>query len=158
MLRYQKLPKSTSKRTYAGIVVSGFALGVAIFIEGFIMLYGLVGLFSLYFYPTSELLLNSKDIFILSLIALTAGIATTFLGFLAYYMNTLSHKAVRLSRWVWVPMLTSVVIVLIQRTNLNYSYHLSWRWVWLAYEAIIMAGIVPALVLHSKEGRALHSK
>jgi len=158
MLRYEKLPKSTSWKAKTAVVVCGIGLGLALFTEGFITLYGLVGLFSLYFYPSSNLVLTGGDILILSLIAITAAVATTMLGFLAYYMNRLDKRALPLSRIIWIPMLVSVVVVLWQRTDLSFTYHLSWMWIWMGYEAIILAGVLPVVFLHTRAGRALHNR
>jgi len=158
MLRYVTLPKKTSRRTWAAVIVCGICLGLALFVMGFIALYAFVGLFSLYFYPASHLILSNSDLAILILIATAATVATTMLGFLAYYMNKLASKALPLSRIVWIPMLTTVTLVLWQRTSTKFTYHMSWGWLWLAYEAVLFAGVVPAVFLHTRAGRELHNR
>jgi hypothetical protein len=156
MLRYVGLPRSTPPRIKAGVVLCALLIGASIFVEAMITIYGLIGVFGQFFFETAQLPINRADGTMFALIAISAGTATIMLSYLAYYMNRLSKKARSVSRWVFVPLLTTLLLVTVDRTRLSLNYHISWVWVWCAYEVIVMGGLLPALFLHTRGARKLH--
>lgn len=157
MVTYQKLPASTPKwLTYSLLVTGGF-LGYSIGICALVALYGLFGFLANFFYPGSFTVSPSEAAY-LGVLGIVAVAAAVVLGFLAYFMNGLSKKSVRIAKIAWMPVALTAALAWLQLGDTTRQYHLNVWWCIGVTVAIVLGGLVPAWLLGTTAGRKLHNK
>ena len=159
MIRYEKLPKKTSPATVAGVLMCGLGLSFGLVISSILAAYCLVAVFAHNVYGGFDILIIGprQAIFFFGLFGVAA-VTTTTLGFLAYYMDKLSKKALPLSRVMLLPTALLALLTQWQHNSSHFSYHISSAVVMSAWLSVIVAGILPALFLSTKGARKLHSR
>ena len=158
MLTYKKLPKGTPRWVTTSIFWLGGALGIAISVYTLIALYGLSAFLINLFFPTSTFTIESAEAMYLGVVGVSSALTATLVSYLAAYMNGLSKKAIPLSRIVWIPALTTTLLVIFDTVFKDFLYPFASIWLIGALVSLVFCGLLPWLILRTKAGRKVHSR
>lgn len=158
MLTYRKLPKGTPSWLTTSIFWLGGALGIAISVYTLIALYGLSAFLVNLFFPGSTFTIDANEAIYLGVVGVSSALTATLTSYLAVYMNGLSKRAIPLSRIVWIPALTTTLLVMFDTTIKDFMYSFSSVWVIGAIVSLVFCGLLPWLILRTKAGRKVHSR
>jgi len=158
MFAYEKLPKGTSKRTQNLVVLVGILLGFCFVVEGLMALYAFCGLLAPLFFSNVSIPLQPRDTVLFIVQALSGSFACLLLGYVAFFMDRLSKRALPFSRWPYAPIIITYLCVATPRHSPGFSYHLGSGWAVATLLAIPLGGIIPYLFLRTRAARKLHSR
>lgn len=158
MIAYEKLPKGTSKKTQYGVMIVGLFIGLGLAVQSFITIYALSALFMPVFFPDVNLHLTGSDLTLFIVQAFSGAVAMLMLGYVAFFMDRLSKRALPFSRYTWIPILTTYICVALPRHTDWFTYHLGLGWALGCLTAIPLSGVLPYFFLRTKDAQRLHSR
>ncbi len=158
MFTYEKLPKNTPKLTRKLVVLTGGFLGFCFVVQGLMALYALCALLAPLFFSSVFIPLHTRDTVLFTVQALSGAFACLLLGYVAFFMDRLSKRALPFSRWPWAPIVITYLCIAAPRHVHGFGYRLGLGWALACLAAIPLGGLFPYMFLRTKPARKLHNR